>query len=141
MARTNSGAVSGIIEVDTTIPLTPFIDTASMLIEKVVATATNPDGSAYHNSADLEIIERWLAAHFYATRDPRATYEQASSVAEKVESKTDLGLHNSKYGQAAMILDTSGKLAAYNQSLTKGGVYRDLTLTWLGTEAEEVDVG
>jgi hypothetical protein len=66
MARTTEAAVKLIIKVNETATpsLTPFIDAANMLVTKLCTSDDLDDDQ-------LEIIERWLAAHFYAIRAPR----------------------------------------------------------------------
>lgn len=108
MARTTPAAVQGIIEHDVTIPLDPFIETASNLVERVVVPLDYDDPT-------LELIERWLSAHFYAIRDPRARQEAAGSVSEAFAFKVDLGLDQTRYGQMAKALDTKGGLKALDE--------------------------
>ena len=125
--RTSAAAIQGIIEHDDTIPLTPFIEVASSLIDELCVDSGYSD-------ARLELIERWLSAHFYAVRDPRATPEGAGSVNVSYEAKVDLALNLTRYGQQAMLLDTAGSLASLNQS-TQEGTPRRTGITWLGTSA------
>lgn len=132
MPRTTDELVIGLIEWDDTIPLEPFIATASMLVDKVVATAKNPDGTDYYSTDDLELIERWLSGHFYTVRDPTAVYESVSSLGTKFDSQVDLNLNLTRYGQQAMLLDTAGGLASTNRSLNKGPIRRKTSVTWLG---------
>lgn len=112
MPRTTALAVGGIIDVDAGDDLTPYIETANLLVTDVCT-------SSGYSSAKLELIERWLASHAYDVNRPR---EQAEAVNpgpsvsyERV--KVDLGLHNTKYGQMAMFLDTAGNLAALQNAL------------------------
>lgn len=133
MARTDEDLVGGIIEVDPDIDLAPFIETANELVTELCAPVTNDDGDPFYSDARLELIERWLAAHFYCMHEPRATYEQAGPVSERVESKVDLGLSMSRYGQQAMILDTYGAL----RNLNEGKANLQPGLGWLGTRPED----
>ncbi len=125
--RTTNAAVQKIIEVDTGIvenddDMSPFIETASALVDQVCATSTQADGvTPFYTSTMLELIERWLAAHFYAVRDKRASAEKAGSVSVNYESKVDLYLANTSYGQQAMMLDIRGGLAALNRLPTMAG--------------------
>jgi hypothetical protein len=130
MARTTTALVAGIIEVDAAISLDPFIETASELVEEVCAIAD-------YSVSRLELIERWLSAHFYAIRDPRATDEKAGSVGATYESKVDLNLALTRYGQQAMLLDTNGGLAALNAAMLKPSVSRTPSVAWLGTDPDE----
>ena len=127
MARTDAAAVGGIIEVDSGISLTPFIETANQMV-------TDACSAAGYTAAKLELIERWLAAHFYAIRDPRATSERAGPVGQSNESKVDLGLAITRYGQQAMMLDNAGGLAAMNSLATGSPGRITAGVTWLGTE-------
>lgn len=125
MSRTNTTLVKGIIEVDESIDLTPFIDTASALVDAVCLT------SGYSDSM-LEMIERYLAAHCYTLIDPRQTSQRAGSVGESVQSSVDLGFDTSHYGQMAMRLDVKGNLAKLNEDAKKGNKIA-VGITYLGT--------
>lgn len=119
MARTTAELVAGIIEVDEDIDITPFIDTANMLVTDVC-------GESEYSDAKLELIERWLSAHFYAVRDPRAIDEAVKGISERTESKVDLGLDFTRYGQQAKILDTEGNLAALDEQSTTVTGFRNV---------------
>src|SRR6266576_2605872 len=105
MPRTTSAAVAGIVEVDANISLVPFIETASALVDDV-------EKGSLHDVVRLELIERWLSAHFYTVRDPRVVLERVERIEQTFQSKVGLHLETSHYGQQAMILDTSGVLRA-----------------------------
>ncbi len=128
MARTTTDLIEGIIDVESGIPLAPFIDAANMLVTKFCTTLDED-----YTTAELIKIETWLAAHFYTVREPRAESEKAGPVSEKKQSKVDLGLSTSHYGQMAMTLDYYGGLAALNERIKKGKANR-IGITWLGTE-------
>lgn len=125
--RTTSAAVAAIIEVDANIPLDPFIETASALVDRV--ESEDEDGEL--SASVLELIERWLSAHFYAVRDPRATSERAGPVGASYESKVDLGLNITRYGQQALALDSTGILADLTSKKRKRA-----SLHWLGNEED-----
>ncbi len=125
MARTTSALVAAIIEVDVSISLTPFIEVANMI---VTSECTGGD----HTVLVLAQIEKWLSAHVYTCRDPRAVREKAGSMTQEMQSKVDLGFDNSHYGQMAMRLDTEGSLSALNER-SKKGKRATIGVTWLGT--------
>lgn len=127
MARTTATAVKGIIETDDVniSDLTPFIDTANGLVEELLAEK--------HDSTRLELIERWLAAHFYAIRDNRPSMESVGSVSEHYQHKLDTYLGCTMYGQSALALDTSGELAKLNKKMKEGGGFTP-TMTHLGSQ-------
>ena len=131
MARTSDAQVAGIIEVDTSIDLTPFITTANELVTEMCTGDNGPDTE--YDATRLELIERWLAAHFYAQRDPRPTAEKAGPVGVNYQSKVEIGLDNTHYGQMAKRLDTNGGLAALDVAANEGQ-RRTVGITWLGTE-------
>lgn len=124
--KTTITAVGLIIEIDSAIDLTSFIETANALVTECCSEDDYDD-------TRLELIERWLSAHLYTIRDARAESEKAGSVSEKKQSKVDLGFDTSHYGQTAMRLDTAGGLAALNTQMKKQGK-RPVGITWLGTE-------
>lgn len=129
MSRTTETAVGLIIELDEDIPIDSFIEAASALIEEICT----PLG---YDDPRLELIERWLSAHLYATRDPRPVSEAAGSVSTTYQSKIDLYLSNSHYGQTAKLLDTKGGLAALEEKI-KNGVVGIPLVFWLGSTDEE----
>lgn len=139
--RTTSELVAGIIEVDEEIPLDPFILAANILTDRVrdVAVEENllKDGESGELTREdkLEKIERWLSAHFYTTRDPRAKQEQAGKVGATYQSETDLMLLNSHYGQVAIMLDETGTLKAISEG---NSLSRIATIKWGGKEYSTV---
>ena len=114
-ARVNAREVKEIIAVDDSIPdIGPFITAANLFV------SNNLSGQGL--SAELlKEIERNVAAHFITNADPRATEEKMGDGATKYQGKFGKGLHSSSYGQTAMLLDSSGKLAtAGNKKATFG---------------------
>jgi len=104
MIRTTEAAVAAIIEVDVTIPLAPFIETASNVVDAVCTHSSYSDTT-------LELIERWLSAHFYAVRDPRVTREAVKGIEEVFAiSVKDYGFNTTPYGQQALMIDVRGNL-------------------------------
>ncbi len=128
MPRTTSELVAGIIEVDEDIDLTPFIFPSNELVTEICA----PKG---YTPERLELIERYLAAHFYTLRDPRPVSEGAGSVNTTYQSRVDLFLSTSHYGQMACMLDTAGGLSALNHPRWK----RTASVLWAGTKNETAD--
>lgn len=131
--RTTAALVKTIIEVDENISsdLVPFITVANELVTECCADAGYTD-------ARLELIERWLAAHFYSVRDPRAKTESAGSVGATYFGEVGKNLSLTFHGQQAMLLDTEGGLAALNASIAAGGK-RTVGVTWIGTEETVYD--
>jgi len=123
--------LAAIIEVDSEISdLTPFINTAHELVLELCSD------SGYSQNR-LDMIECWLAAHFYAIRDPRAQSESAG-VSASYQGQTGMYLSSTSYGQQAIMLDTSGSLAALNMRSAKGKI--TLGVTYLGTEPDTTEV-
>lgn len=140
MPRTTKAQVETIIELDSQVipdedALASFITIANELVTEC-CTATAGPTTAYTDDR-LELIERWLTAHFYTVRDPRSTEERAGAVSAVYQSVVGLGFDTSHYGQTAMRLDTNGGLAKLNTDAKKGK--RRLGATWLGSSADEID--
>ena len=129
MGRTDSTAVGGIIEVDASISLDPFIEVANAVVTDCCGDVTGYDATK------LELIERWLSAHFYTVRDMRAEQERAGAVSEKKQSKVDLGFDSSHYGQMAMRIDSNGGLSKLNEQ-AKNGMGTVYGVGWLGTDPD-----
>lgn len=130
MARTDSTNVRSIISVGADVTdLTPFIESASELVTELCADSG-------YTSTRLELIERWLAAHFIAIRDPRVSSEGAEGLSQSFMYKVGLGLHQTTYGQQAMLMDTAGNLAAMSKRTEKGAPNK-AHIRYLGMTREE----
>ncbi|GAG26823.1 unnamed protein product [marine sediment metagenome] len=136
MARTNAALVEAIIDVESGIDLTPFIDAANSMVTYL---CTGDQVDSEYPESQLIMIETWLAAHFYCMYDPRASEEKAGDVRARYETKIERGLDLSKYGQMAMQLDYQGSLSANNEAIKNGNAGNTVGVTWLGTPPEDID--
>jgi hypothetical protein len=129
MARTTEENVGKVVELDDDIDVDPFITMANELVTEACADSDYSD-------ARLELIERWLAAHFYVVRDPRSSSESVGVSMSYLNPNIGMMLHGTKEGQQALMLDTAGGLAALSKQMEAGSA-RTVGLTWLGTENDE----
>lgn len=90
--------------------LTGFVATASAIVDRVVACAA-ADGVTL-NSIEQELIERWLAAHYYKCSDRQYASKNTAGAGASFTGQYAMGLKATLYGQCAMDLDPSGCLAA-----------------------------
>lgn len=103
--RATEAMVKEIINTDLTDEqVTPFLAAANTMVTDLLL------GENY-STATLQEIERWLAAHFVAVRDPQVTQEKTDDAQATYEGKTGMGLNSTRYGQQAMLLDHHGILA------------------------------
>lgn len=133
--RTTSTLVRGVLgdssthpkgqgDYDGTTDLDPFIVAASIMIDRVEACATAKEYTL--SSTELEIIERWLAAHMYQMSDQGYTSKSTGGASASFMGQTGMYLEGTKYGQMALMLDTSGCLHAISKRQVATGF-------WLGT--------
>lgn len=129
MSYTTPSAVQSILgrHYDRSTDLTPFIETAARITQRVASK----DAGAELTSVDLELIERWLAAHFYAQADPILQSTSVGKSGGVFEGKTDMGLKNTRYGLQALALDASGYLTKISNGVVKVG------MKWLGKPPSE----
>ena len=104
--RVTSEEVAQIIDYDTAAitDISPFITMANMMVNSRI-------GEGVLAEEVLKEIERWLAAHFVAIRDPRIKSESVDVISTSYQGQTGMGLQATLYGQQAMMLDTTGKLS------------------------------
>lgn len=132
--RTTAAQVAAIrtVEADGVVAdiLEPFIEVANSLVDEFCTGGTLTD-------ARLELIERWLSAHFYTLQsDARLTLsETVGPITETFFGKVGFALNLTPYGQQAMLLDTTGGLASWNAQVIRGDTIRP-SLTWAGIERE-----
>lgn len=125
MPRTTTAAVQGVLldhygpKLDGTLPnVNPFIDAATAMVDRVAACAISRDRTL--TNAELELVERWLAAHFYACAPDQAKAERTTGRAKAVyQGKTGMYLESTKFGQMAVILDYSGCLVSIASEVKK----------------------
>ena len=119
MARVQTADVKKIIATEL-VDLSVFIQTATVQVDEIAALGTL-------SAAVLKEIERWLAAHYAAMRvrqDVKVTMGDASHT---YAGKTGMGLQSTRYGQQAVLLDTSGTLANAGR--------RQASMTYMGASA------
>ncbi len=128
--RTTPELVQGIITTQVGVDLAPFIAAANSLTTDLCTYKRNPYTDGYIGSK-MELIERWLAAHFYAIFDAQLTQAKAGTVNVGYQYKIDYGLKGTMWGQQAIILDTKENLAKYdNSAQTKRRI--KVSVGWLG---------
>ena len=135
MARTTVGAVEGILLRDYDRKrrpnLMPFITTANVLVSKISSLAITNEITL--SDEQLELIERWLSAHFYVVSDRTYAEARTEGAYAVYHGKTGLSLDFTPYGQMAKVLDTSGILAGLDKR-------QSATMFWLGTvRGEDLD--
>jgi hypothetical protein len=134
--RTTPALVMGIIDTQTGVDLTPFIAIANELTTDVCGCSGYTDG---YVGSRMELIERWLSAHFYTVFDNQLVAAKAGTVSVVYQQKIDYGLRTSMYGQQAMILDTKANLAKVeNSALVKRKI--KVSVGWAGNRRWPGDV-
>lgn len=144
MARTTSALVLGVLGVNYDTrrapSLTPYIDTASVVTDRVEECAEAKDEAL--TATELELVERWLAAHFYAHTDQLLQSKQTSDAGGTFQGTAAMFFTRTAYGQAAVTIDHSGCLADIqaeaqqavdNPSAAAGAI----SASWLGKPRSE----
>ena len=100
----------------------PFISAASVIVDRVITCAAAK--SITLTTTETELIERWLAAHFYCA-GPDLLYSSKSTAGASASFQGQTGMHldSTSYGQMAKTLDYSGCLTEIDkrQEQTAGG--------------------
>lgn len=106
--------------------LSAYIEAAEMLVNaRCVGLVV---GGKSYSDAELVIIEKWLAAHFFACENPRLRQEIIGRSSETILTKNDLGLKLTHEGQQVMVLDYLGGLVGL------GADRKKIKITWLGRD-------
>ena len=131
--RTSDNAVKGILvddydsDRDDPPSLDPYIETAAAIVDRLAAAA--PALSAH----ELELIERWLAAHCYTCMDQTYVSRSTNGGSGTFRGQNGEGLRGSNYGRMALNIDYTGTL----MSLDKGGNSQRIEANWLGKTPNE----
>jgi len=94
---------------DTSIATMPFIVAANLIIDNTLSAEI---AAGDFGAETLKEIERWLAAHMVAARDPQIAREQTGDAAATYQGKFGDDLKSTSYGQRVLLLDHTGKLAS-----------------------------
>lgn len=136
MARTTAAAVQGLLlddygprEDGTDPDLDPFIATATIWVDRIETRASEQEITV--TAAELEIIERWLAAFAFKQSDRAASYMSISKSQTTFDGKTAMRFDANMYGQTAMMLDPTGLLAEIAAEAENGG-RKTVTVFWGG---------
>ena len=126
--RTNDGKVKGILLRDYDLKrkpsLEPFIATANVIVDRVAICAVGK--SITLSVAELELIERWLAAHFYKYAwDRQFASKSTGGASGSYGGQTAMHLNGTTYGQNALMVDYSGCLTNLSETQQADGF-------WLG---------
>lgn len=133
MARTDEGAVREVLTRDydsRNLPsLLPFIKTANVVTTRVNTCAVAKGVTL--TTDELELIERWLAAHFYKYAwDRQFSNKSELGASAGFGGQTAMALDGTTYGQTAKVVDASGCLAAISMAARAGA-------DWLGKVPSE----
>lgn len=120
MARTSASSVQDILggNYDGSTDVSPFIATATSVVDRLSALDT---GSVL-SSTTLELIERWLSAHFYTVMDPLKKSEG--------RGKSSADYNDRSYLDMAKMLDSSGNLGKLMNA-------KSISVSWLGLVPSE----
>jgi hypothetical protein len=126
--RTDEDDVRALLEVEDDVNVEQFMEVASELVEEICV----PLG---YSDTRLELIERWLSAHFVSVKHARLTSESAGGISESYWSSAGMCLDLTPYGQQVKLLDTLGGLAALDKDAKNGGKGK-ASVTWMGTSKD-----
>lgn len=122
--QTLLGANFGPLPDGTNPDLQPYVDTGSMVTDNVVNVAAGRGWTL--TASNLELIERWLSAHFYTKMDPLYASKSEGGASGSFVS----GKEAERYKQGAIDVDPSGSVNILLNRLFAGG-------DWLGKTAAE----
>ena len=127
--RAGSDEWRDLIDDDADITGSPFHLVANALTDKVASN----DTLGLMTTDLLLHLEKWLAAGYYALRDPLLSDEKAGEAAGRYEiGEQGLGpFEANRYLKMAMGIDVTGYLAQLNSQAKLGGSL-EVGMTWLG---------
>jgi len=107
MPRVSEDQVRGVTNEPSTVDASQAIDAATLFVDEELVGKGPSD-------ARLVQIELYLAAHFLAitTREGPLAAETMGDASERYHNIYTAGLRSTRFGQQAVLLDTSGTLAA-----------------------------
>lgn len=92
----------------------PFIDDAGVVIETIV-------GSANMSARIFDLVVLYTACHLIAVTQGQISMEKVRSIQVQYATLLDKGFAITHWGTTAMMLDPTGRLAAFNARILAGG--------------------
>jgi hypothetical protein len=134
VSRTTSQSVKAVLKRDYDSrrkpSLDPSIEWANIIVNRIVRCAARKN--LIVDPSELEIIERWLAAHEYMSSDQGYKANTTNRASATYQGETKMYIEGTKYGQNALLLDDTGCLAQIASRMTA-------EIGWMGkTPSEEI---
>lgn len=107
--RVTEAEVENIADIDSSDDVSAFITTANLLVTEELSDKDDL------STDRLKQIELWLSAHFAKIKFQAAASEGAEDVSQSFQYKLGLNLQSTMWGQQAILLDTTGTLAAMSE--------------------------
>jgi hypothetical protein len=96
--------------------VTPFLTGANLIVTQQLGGSGLPD-------ALLAEIERWVAAHFVSAKDKQVRSESIGGVTQSYQTgNAASGLGTTVYGERALLMDPTGRLARMGRLPASFGV-------------------
>jgi hypothetical protein len=126
MSCPDTDAVQAILgrQYDPTIDLTPHVEAAGIVLDRVVACASRKGITL--TTEEQAAIKKYLAAHFYGSSDQFYVSRSTGRASGSFMGRSGLGLDGTLFGQNAKLLDPSGCLTTIDEGGGKVG------FVWLG---------
>jgi hypothetical protein len=135
MSRTTTTAVQALLRsgvpdggYDGVTDLQQFIDTAGVTVDRCVTMASAKGITML--ATELELMERWLAAHSYCQSDKQYASKSTAGASASFQGQTGQGFETTYFGQQALRIDYSGCLRNLDKQQRAQAV-------WLGTDCSE----
>jgi len=127
--RTTPTEVKQVLETEDSINMTPFIGPASRLVDWL----SSQDTSGELSDDVLKDIETYLSAWLYSLRDQPFMSKNTGRSGATFQGEMGKYFELNYYGQAALMMDTTGRLRTYQEQKTRAKVL------WLGTNYKDHD--
>lgn len=128
MARISPDDLKDLVSANDKVRLTPFIRSAAVTVDWLASQ----DSESLLNDERLELIELFLAAHFFEVKKKRTTNESRNGVSASFQGQTKMGFLGTDHGVHACELDLTGLLARQSRLLEEGS-NETIDMLWPGT--------
>lgn len=115
--RVDVTELRAILKCGATVDLTVFMNAANVLVDDLL-------GSSSLSANALKLIETYLAAHLYTLTEERGSLasETFGDSTERYHNVYKAGFNSTRYGQQALVIDTTGILARESAKADKAAI-------------------